>query len=138
MNASAAADSANNSSFVDSFHGIIHSTAPHSSAALDALSFATVVIAAAAAGMFQIMTKRRWPREQWVRVGFAAAPLPVYVFLPFLPWDKDMADMFADERLLLTLAAASGLMWTVREITSLFSDERSSPSEKTPAVTPLD
>ena len=132
MNAGATAGTADTHSFVDGFHQLIHGLAPHSSAALDAISFAVVVVGVLVAGVYQLMTKRRWPVEQSVRIGFAAAPLPVYVFLPFLPWDKDMADMFADERLLLTLAAFSGLMWTVREIKSLFVEGRSGPNVSQP------
>lgn len=115
------------SSFVQSVGSVIHATLPHNSAALDAISLLVVVVAAASAALHQWWTGRKWPPEQFIRVGFAAAPLPVYLFLPCLPFDKDLADMFADERILLALAAASGFMWTLKEIRGLFREERVKP-----------
>lgn len=114
------------SDFADTIQSAIHSWVPHSSAVLDFLSFGTVIFVAATAGVYQFTTKRKWPAQQFLRIGFSAAPLPVYVFLPLMPWDNDLARMFMEERLLLALAALCGLSWTVREIISLFSEERKS------------
>lgn len=85
------------------------------------------MFAGAAAFLHQWWTGRKWPTDQFIRVGFAAGPLPVYLFLPCMPFDKDLAAMFEDERFLVALAAASGFMWTVREIRALFSEERKAP-----------
>ena len=115
------------STFADTIQHIIHTTVPHSSAVLDLFSFGTVIIVAGVAGVWQLCTGRRWPAEQWMRIGFASAPLPVYFFLPMLPWDHDLAKMFMEERLLLAFAAICGFLWTVREIRSLVSEERKSP-----------
>lgn len=117
-------------SFVDGLDAFIHATVPHSSAALDAISIATVISVGLAAVARQWWTGRRWPADQFVRVGFAAAPLPVYLFLPCLPFDKDLAVMFGDERVLIALAAASGFMWTVREIRMLFREDREAAAEE--------
>lgn len=123
MNAGAA-DAARNGSFVDSLGAAIHATLPHSSAALDALSIGTVIVAGLAAVCHQWWTGKKWPPDQFIRVGFAAGPLPVYLFLPCMPFDHDLAAMFEDERFLIALAAASGFMWTLREIRALFQEER--------------
>lgn len=122
MLATAAAVASHN--LADTVHDLIHSSVPHSSAVLDLFSFGTVIFAATCAGLWQLHTRKRWPPEQYVRIGFASAPLPVYMFLPLLPWDHDLAPMFEDERLLLAFAAICGFMWTLREIRSLFKEER--------------
>lgn len=113
--------------FADTIQAIIHAWVPHSSAVLDFFSFATVIIVAAIAGIYQWATGRGWPAQQFMRIGFASAPLPVYFFLPLLPWDHDLAQMFMEERLLLALAAICGFLWTIREIANLFAEERREP-----------
>lgn len=134
MNANVSVDPAEQPSFVDHLHNLIHTTVPHTAASLDAMAFGTVLVAGLAAFIHQRWTKKRWPAEQFIRVGFAAGPLPIYFFLPCLPFDQDLAKMFAEERLLIALAAVSGFLWTVREIRTLFADERTSaPPPEQPA-----
>ncbi|WP_404711547.1 hypothetical protein [Sphingomonas sp. MMS24-J13] len=123
--AAAAVAASSQHSFVTGLGAFFHSTLPHSSAALDALSIGTVIVAGLAAVTHQWMTGKKWPPDQFIRVGFAAGPLPVYLFLPCMPFDNDLAAMFQEERFLIALAAASGFMWTIREIRALFNEERS-------------
>lgn len=100
----------------------IHGWIPHTSAFIDWISTLLVLVIVAAVSIHGALTQAEKPLERAVRVGFAAAPIPVFGILPLLPYDPDLAAMMSEERLLLALAAFTGLLWTIREIRNAFRD----------------
>jgi hypothetical protein len=62
------------------------------------------------------------PTEHYLRIGFAAGPIPIYFLLPLAPFDEDLLTLIMGQPLQLLLAAVAGLLWTVRDI-SLLNDD---------------
>lgn len=90
---------------------------------VDGLSILIGLVSFAAVGIHGIIKKRKEAGGRAIRVGLAATPIPVFLIMPLIPYDKDLAEVLADERTILALAAAVGLIWTGREVWKAFKDD---------------
>jgi len=59
---------------------------------------------------------KRMSSADLMRVGFAAGPIPIYLLLPFIPYDRDLTDVLIGEPFQLLIAAGIGLIWTYADI----------------------
>lgn len=106
------------SSFTEWAGGVVHNWAPHSTLGLYGCSI--VIFLAATLWAVIARRKRANPKKitgsDLIRVGFAAGPIPIYVLLPFAPYDPDLFGVLAHEPFQMLIAAVIGVIWTWADI----------------------
>lgn len=98
--------------------GLIHDWAPHDPIAI--YSFSIIIFIIATLWAFYARRKKANPKKMTssdlLRVGFAAGPIPIYILLPLMPFDPDLATVLLNEPFQLLIAGAIGIVWTQADI----------------------
>lgn len=79
-------------------------------------SLACVALAMLVVWLVKLRLGQRLTGEQVARVGFAAAPIPIYMILPVMPIDPDLAEAVLGQPVQLAIAAAAALLWTIADV----------------------
>lgn len=98
--------------------GFIHEWVPHNSIAI--YSFSILIFLVATLWASWARRKKANPKKMTgsdlLRVGFAAGPIPIYLLLPLMPFDPDLAQVLLNEPFQLLIAGAIGILWTQADI----------------------
>ena len=111
------------STFADAVGGVVHGWAPHDTLSLYGCSIAIFLVAV----LWAIHARHKQPSKaklsgaDLLRVGFAAGPIPIYLLLPFAPFDPDMFNVLSHEPFQMLIAAVIGLIWTWADIKKIIS-----------------
>lgn len=106
------------STFTNAVGGVVHNWAPHNSLSLYGCSIVIFIGATIWASIARRKSSKpkKLTGSDLMRVGFAAGPIPIYLLLPFAPFDKDLFDVLAHEPFQMLIAAIIGLIWTWADI----------------------
>jgi hypothetical protein len=76
----------------------------------------SLLIAVVVVKLAKMWRKEHLGGPEVARVGFAAAPIPIYILLPLAPFDKDLAEALCNQPVQLAIAAVAAILWTVADV----------------------